>query len=153
MEKGALDWNDMQFLLVAADSTSMYEAAERLQVNRTTISRRIDNLEDALGVKLLARSGRGLALTEAGEEAVRSAEVMRGEIANLRRRVSGRDEQLAGTVRFTMPAVTSPGPMWTKVVIPDPAMALRLCEKRTGLTNCSARFSATSSTGAAVALA
>lgn len=91
----------MQYLLVAANSASMYEAAETLQVNRTTISRKIDALESALGVKLLTRDGRGLKLTEAGEQAVHSAEVMRGEMLSLGRRVSGRDEQLSGRVRFT----------------------------------------------------
>ena len=91
----------MQFLLVIANSASMYEAAEKLNVNRTTVSRKIEALEAGLGVKLLAREGRGLKLTEAGEQAVQTAEQLQGEMLSLKRRVTGRDEQLSGLIRFT----------------------------------------------------
>ncbi len=101
-----LDWNDLQHLLALAQYGSLPQAAEALQVNRTTVARRIQNLEEKLGAKLVERIGRDLVLTDAGREAAASAEIIDGECQNLQRRVFGRDQQLAGAIRLTVtPAI------------------------------------------------
>ena len=40
-----LDWSDLQHFLALATTDSLPKAAERLGVNRTTVSRRITDLE------------------------------------------------------------------------------------------------------------
>ncbi len=101
-----LDWNDLQHLLALAQHSSLPQAADALGVNRTTVARRIQHLEDALGAKLVERIGRDLVLTDAGREAAASAEIIEGECQNLQRRVFGRDQQLAGAIRLTLtPAI------------------------------------------------
>lgn len=96
-----VDWQDILFLMTLAESKSLSSAAEKLDVNRTTVSRRIESLEQAFGTKLVERISRNLVLTEAGREVVASAEIMNGEVQSLRRRISGKDEEIAGVIRFT----------------------------------------------------
>ena len=86
-----VDWQDILFLMTLAESKSLSAAAEKLDVNRTTVSRRIESLEKTFSTKLVERIGRNLVLTEAGREVVMSAEIMNGEVQSLRRRVSGKD--------------------------------------------------------------
>ena len=101
-----MDWNDLQHLFALAKRNTLPEAAESLQVNRTTIARRIARLEETLGAKLVERIGRDLVLTDAGREAAASAEIIDGEFQNLQRRLFGRDQQLAGAIRLTLtPAI------------------------------------------------
>jgi len=101
-----LDWNDLQHLYALAKYSTLPEAAEALGINRTTVARRINHLEEKLGAKLVERMGRDLVLTDAGREAASSAEIIDGEFQNLHRRVFGRDQQLAGVIRLTLtPAI------------------------------------------------
>jgi DNA-binding transcriptional LysR family regulator len=99
-----LDWQDLQFLMAFAQTSSMAQAAESLDVNRTTVTRRLENLEKSLGTKLVERVGRGLELTEAGHEALAAAELIQGEIQSLERNVSGRDQRIAGVIKVTATA-------------------------------------------------
>lgn len=56
----------MQTFLTVVDTGSFSNAARRLNVGQPAVSKTIAQLEGRLGVKLLVRSTRGLALTEAG---------------------------------------------------------------------------------------
>ena len=68
----------MEAFVLVVDSGSFSAAARRLNVGQPAISKTVAQLEDRLGVKLLVRSTRGLAPTEAGlnfyERARRSIE-------------------------------------------------------------------------------
>jgi len=93
----------MKFLVDRAGSFS--EAARRLKMPISTVSRRIAELEDQLGVRLLERSTRNLRLTELGaeilEQAARSAELSEA-VENI---VSNRLSDVVGTLRLSaMPA-------------------------------------------------
>lgn len=79
----------------------MTEAARRLSVNQTTVSRRLDALEGSLGVTLVHRRPDGVSLTEAGIEAVRSIEIMETVANDMERKLLGVDTELAGDVRVT----------------------------------------------------
>lgn len=96
-----LDWQDLKFLLAFAQHSSLIGAAEHLDVNRTTVTRRLENLENSLGTKLVERVGRGLELTQAGQEALVTAEIMQGEMQSLERNISGRDQRIAGIIKLT----------------------------------------------------
>ncbi len=97
-----MDWNGLQFLLALAQYKTLPRAAEALGVNRTTVSRRIEQMEAALEVRLVDKTGRELALTTAGQEAVAAAELIEGEVQSLQRSVLGRDQQLSGEIRVTL---------------------------------------------------
>ena len=57
----------LRCFLAVAQAGSMREAALRLRLAQSAISRRIQQLEEELGVQLLERGARGVALTPAGE--------------------------------------------------------------------------------------
>jgi DNA-binding transcriptional LysR family regulator len=63
-----LDLNDIALFVQVVRSGSFAGAARRLGVPANTVSRRVQGLEQHLGVRLLQRSTRKLTLTSAGEE-------------------------------------------------------------------------------------
>ncbi len=63
----ALDPTRAVYFSVVADKSSVGLAAKVPGVNASTVSRKLDELEEALGVRLLERDTRHLRLTEAGE--------------------------------------------------------------------------------------
>ena len=90
------DWNDLRIFLAVARNGSALAAAQKLNLNQTTVSRRIDALEHALGICLFLRDTRGSTLTPQGShlllhaEAVESAaRAFDGEAGRLRRDLSG----------------------------------------------------------------
>jgi DNA-binding transcriptional LysR family regulator len=90
----------MQTFLTVVDTGSFSNAARRLNVGQPAVSKTIAQLEERLGVKLLVRSTRGLAPTEAGhnfyERARRSVE--EAEEAELAARGAGTG--LSGKLRI-----------------------------------------------------
>jgi len=81
----------LRCFLAVAQAGSMREAALRLRLAQSAISRRIQQLEEELGVVLLERGARGVALTPAGEillhhgrEATNLNERLRAELDALR---------------------------------------------------------------------
>jgi len=91
----------MQTLVRVVDTGSFSAAARQLNVGQPAVSKTIAQLEDRLGVRLLARSTRGLTPTEAGlrfcERARRAIE--EADEAELAARGSGTG--LAGTLRVS----------------------------------------------------
>jgi DNA-binding transcriptional LysR family regulator len=63
-----------------ADAESFSDAAKRLKVSKSAISKHITGLEQDLGVKLLNRTTRRVSLTVAGENYVRRAERVLAEL-------------------------------------------------------------------------
>ena len=61
-----MDLNALVVFAKVVEANSFSEAARRLQMPISTVSRRIAELEDELGVRLLDRSTRNLRLTELG---------------------------------------------------------------------------------------
>ncbi len=98
-----MNWDDLKFFLAVAKSRSIRGAADRLKVSHSTVSRRIDALEDGLGVRLFDRLPSGYVATITGEELLKVGGQVAATIDDVERRVLGRDTQLAGEVRVTMP--------------------------------------------------
>lgn len=67
-EANSFSWDDLKYFLAASRTGSIRGAAESIQVNHTTLARRISVLEDRIGSRLFDRSTQGLALTQLGEE-------------------------------------------------------------------------------------
>lgn len=92
---------DMRLVAAVADARSMTGAARRLGIPKQTVSRRIAQLEEALGVPLMHRTTRTLHLTEAGAAyAEKCREIVRiAEEAS--RAVTEVDDEPRGTLRVT----------------------------------------------------
>lgn len=97
------DLNALVVFAKVVEANSFSEAARRLKMPISTVSRKIAELEDQLGVRLLERSTRSLRLTELGtevlEHAIRSAEISEA----VRSIVSNRLSDVSGTLRLSAP--------------------------------------------------
>jgi DNA-binding transcriptional LysR family regulator len=63
----APDLNELRFFVGVAEGRSFTEAARRLGVPKSTVSRALRRLEERLGVRLVERTTRRVSLTEVGE--------------------------------------------------------------------------------------
>jgi DNA-binding transcriptional LysR family regulator len=96
-----LDWNDLKFVLETARQGGTSGAARALGVNHATVARRISAAENALGARLFERLPSGYIPTSAGNDAVKTAEVMERMQADLDRQIGARDTELRGVLRIT----------------------------------------------------
>ena len=99
------DLNDLYFFASVVQHGGFSAAARRIGVEKTRLSRRIAALEKRLGVRLLQRTTRALALTEAGQRffersvaTVEGAQAAFDSVAELRL-------EPAGLVRLSSPAL------------------------------------------------
>jgi DNA-binding transcriptional LysR family regulator len=97
----ALTVADLPLILALSRERTLAGAAERLDVDLSTVFRRLNTLEKRLRVRLFDRSARGYQLTAAGERAASAAERVETELLTLDRDISGRDQQLSGRLRIT----------------------------------------------------
>jgi DNA-binding transcriptional LysR family regulator len=96
-----LEWDDVRIFLAIARHGSLTAAARAVRVTQPTMGRRLEVLEDRLGVRLFDRTPTGAALTEFGNSILPDAERMELAALSLERHVAGRDTGLEGTVRVT----------------------------------------------------
>lgn len=97
-----MNWDDIKIFLALMRSGNVRAAAARLKVSHSTVARRIDALEEKLGVRLFDRLPAGYALTPVGEDMLKVAEGVEDELEGLERRVLGHDHKLSGRIRVTM---------------------------------------------------
>lgn len=108
------DLNDMVFFAEVAERGGFTVASKALGVPKSRLSRRVADLEAALGVQLLQRSTRRLSLTPAGEVYLRHCVEMRDAAQAAAEAVSQVQTEPRGTVRISCPvtlAHASVGPL------------------------------------------
>ncbi len=98
-----MDWDYYRYFLAATQGTSIREAAASLGVSHSTLLRKLDRLEGKLATSLFERQGQGLVLTQAGHDALIGAKELEESVQGIARLVTGRDSQLRGVVRVSMP--------------------------------------------------
>ncbi|MES0828371.1 LysR family transcriptional regulator [Ruegeria sp. SCP11] len=97
------EWDDLRIFLAVQRGRSVRAASKLLNVSHSTVSRRLQAMEEQIGIKLFIRQPEGFILTEIGEAMVERAERVESEIISMEREVFGRDAQLAGPVRISVP--------------------------------------------------
>ena len=68
-----MNWDDLKILLALSRSGSTRSAAKRLGVSNTTVSRRLESLEEAIGGRLFDRTPDGFKITVLGEQLLKTA--------------------------------------------------------------------------------
>jgi DNA-binding transcriptional LysR family regulator len=96
-----LAWDDFRLVRAIAEQRSLGGAAEALGVNNSTVFRRLNTLEEHLGVRIFERARTGYLLTSAGEEMVALATRMAESIIEFERRIAGQDVRPSGELRVT----------------------------------------------------
>ncbi len=93
--------NDLLAFLAVAKERSFTRAAAKLGVSQSAVSHTVRALEARLGIRLLARTTRSVAPTEAGERLLRTVGPRFEEIESELAALSALREKPAGTVRIT----------------------------------------------------
>ncbi|AWI58418.1 LysR family transcriptional regulator [Sinorhizobium fredii] len=95
------NFNDLATFAVVAKERSFTRAAAKLRVSPSALSQTIRNLEERLGLRLLTRTTRSVAPSEAGERLLRTIAPRFEEIEAELAALSELRERPAGTVRIT----------------------------------------------------
>ncbi len=95
-----IDPYSLELFLSVVEEGSIGRAASRAHIAPSALSRRIADLEAAVGVPLLTRSPSGVELTEAGRHAVTHARAVHQQLQTMAREVQSLAWQVAGVVRL-----------------------------------------------------
>lgn len=95
------NFNDLAAFAIVAKERSFTRAAAKLRVSPSALSQTIRNLEERLGLRLLTRTTRSVASTEAGERLLRTLAPRFEEIETELAALSELRDKPAGTVRIT----------------------------------------------------
>jgi DNA-binding transcriptional LysR family regulator len=98
-------FGSMRVFVNVAKLRSFSEAARRLQLSPSVVTRAVAQLEDELGLTLLLRTTRSLRLTERGELYLQSCQRILEDIDGAERQVRGKDAAPRGTLKVTAPFV------------------------------------------------
>ena len=103
MEQENISADDYILFVAIVEQESMVRAAEHLGMPKATVSRRLTNLEAALGQRLLLRTTRRLTLTDFGQEFLEHCRRVAEEVAATRDFVHSQEERPRGRLRVSMP--------------------------------------------------
>lgn len=95
------NFNDLAAFAAVAKERSFTRAAAKLRVSPSALSQTVRNLEERLGIRLLTRTTRSVASTEAGERLLRTIAPRFEEIEDELAALSELRDKPAGTVRIT----------------------------------------------------
>lgn len=95
-----INWDNLRIFLAVARSQSALEAASRLEMDHSTITRRLHRLEKEMGSKLFDRTTQGHVLTPAGHRLLESVERIEDNLAAVEAEIGGDSGLLTGQVRL-----------------------------------------------------
>lgn len=94
------NWDNLRVFLAVARTQSALEAAAQLEMDHSTVSRRLHRLEKEIGSALFARNPQGHMLTSAGHRLLEYVEQIEGTLAQIDSEIGGDNQVLTGQVRM-----------------------------------------------------
>lgn len=105
-----MQWDDLAYFVCLVEKQTLTACAEEMNVQHSTVARRIDHLEQTLGVNLFDRLGKRYALTLEGERLYHQAVEVKKEMVTFQRMAIDQNA-LQGKV------VVSAPPVWANEVL------------------------------------
>lgn len=99
----SIEWSDLKYLLAVAETGNITRAAERLRTMQSTVSKRLEELEQRLGAQLVITGQTGTVLTDAGRAVLFHASAIQRSIDSIYQEVGMRDANVAGAVTIACP--------------------------------------------------
>ncbi|WP_312608932.1 LysR family transcriptional regulator [Agrobacterium pusense] len=121
-----MDIEELRTFVEVADASGVTQAARRLGVSKSLVSRRLARLENHLGVQLLARTTRGASLTEAGATFREHAAKICSEF-DVAREAILHSEDLRGRLRVAAPLSFGPthfAPVLSQMALRHPQLKI-----------------------------
>lgn len=98
-----MNWDDLRYVVAVYKAGSLTKAAKQLKVDHTTVGRRIEALEAALGVPLFARTPSGYVATSEMERLLPEVRAVEASVLALERSAFAQLDAIEGVVRVAAP--------------------------------------------------
>ncbi len=95
-----INWDNLRLFLAVVRAQSAQEAARRLELDHSTITRRLHRLEKELGARLFERTPAGHLLTPVGQRLLEHVERMESSMVLVGEDIGGDSHMLTGHVRL-----------------------------------------------------
>jgi DNA-binding transcriptional LysR family regulator len=95
--------DDMRIFVTAVDAGNFTAAANRLRLSKQFVSRRVAALEEGLGVRLLVRNTRNLAVTDLGQDFYERAKRILAEVGEAEEAMTARRTDPRGLLKVSAP--------------------------------------------------
>ena len=121
--------DSLESFVAVVEAGQFSAAAARLGIGKSAVSRRVSELEEHLGARLLQRTTRRLSLTEAGREFYPRALQLLEDLAEAEQSVSSGQQALSGRIRLATPltfGLLHLGPLINRFMQAHPAVMLDL---------------------------
>ncbi|OAS26839.1 LysR family transcriptional regulator [Methylobacterium platani] len=133
-----LGTDDLRFFLAIADAPSLAAASRALDVSAPAVTQRLRALEERLGVHLVDRTGRHLALTDEGELIAERGRAVLDALGDLDEALAARRGRVVGHLRVVAPlgfgrAYVAPVAAAFQEAHPDVAIDLTLSDRLGGM--------------------
>jgi len=96
----ALSLRQVRYFIAVAENGSVTGAAQQLSISQSTVTEAIKGLEDELGIKLIERQARGVALSYKGQQFLRHAHRILAEVSDAQRALQSQEAPLAGHLQL-----------------------------------------------------
>ncbi|MGF1591731.1 MAG: LysR family transcriptional regulator [Kiloniellaceae bacterium] len=96
----ALSLRQVRYFIAVAENGSVTGAAQQLSVSQSTVTEAVKGLEEELGVQLIERQARGVALSYKGQQFLRHARRILTEVSDAQRALRSQEAPLAGVLHL-----------------------------------------------------
>ncbi len=96
----ALSLRQVRYFIAVAENGSVTGAAQQLSISQSTVTEAIKGLEDELGIKLIERQARGVALSYKGQQFLRHAHRILAEVSDAQRALRSQEAPLVGSLQI-----------------------------------------------------
>jgi DNA-binding transcriptional LysR family regulator len=123
------DLNDLYYFAKVVEHGGFMAASRAIGIPKSKLSRRVAELEERLGVRLLQRTTRRLALTEVGNLFVQHCQAMLGEAEAAEETIARAQAEPRGLVRISCPellAKTLLAPVLARFLLVHPQVRVQL---------------------------